>query len=290
MFENQTIFPLLVSLILLSTGVLMQQHITGIDEQYGLYSESGFFDSVSSGFKKFIAHECWLQADVYLHQGLRHGHEDEHKDGADLGQAAESGAHSDNETECTFCGSEGARRESRRNLLVPYDREDFLNTRHDSGPDDRDLLPWFRLTAYMDPHLTKAYANGGHWLAWRLDKPNEAIEFLEEGLENNPGAPDVLAELGLIYFDIWEEFGTRDYHRAIQAFSGALKTEPDWSNYIELLTYRLECYEALGEYKKAVSDVEQKIGLMTKYGIGNSPRAQNARAHREKLLNRLPGG
>ena len=52
--------------------------------------------------------------------------------------------------------------------------------------DGQELLPWFRLMTMSDPHYVRGYSIGGWWLATKnLD---EALAFVEEGIEKNPRA------------------------------------------------------------------------------------------------------
>ena len=295
MSENKATILVMISLTLLLLAIFLQQHVMTIDRRYSLYNETDFFSSLIAGSKKFVAHECWIQADVYLHRGLVHEydgeHDDEHEFFHDSHEEAHHHhdhdvAHNHNGEECPFCGHHH-HKDVKPNAFVPYNRGDFTNTKHKTKFDDKELLPWLRLTAYMDPHLTKAYAVGGHWLAWRLGKAEEAIEFLEEGLENNPGAPDILAELGLVYFDANGDLGTRNLEKALEAFNAAMKTEVKPLRRIELLTYRSECHNALGQYEKAIATLDEKIAIMLKHGMESSERLRSTIHSRENLYGKL---
>ncbi len=298
MTENKATILVMISLTLLLLAVFLQQHVKAVDRRYSLYNETDFFSSVIAGFKKLVAHECWIQADVYLHQGLMHEYDGEHDDKHELFHDLYEEDHQHDHDrdvdhnhdgdECPFCGHHH-HKEVKQNPFVPYNRCDFANTKHKTELDDKELLPWLRLTAYMDPHLTKAYAVGGHWLAWRLGKASEAIEFLDEGLGYNPGAPDILAELGLVYFDANGNFGTRDVEKALEAFNAAIKTEGEPLRRIELLTYRSECHNALGRYEEAIAGLDEKIALMLKHGMKDSDRMHRTTDFRESLYDKLYG-
>jgi len=263
----------IISVILILSAVFLQQHVKRIDRQYGLYRDSEFFESVTTGFKKFVAQECWLQADVYLHQGLMHD-PDEH---------------------CEICGSSTGEHhleahhhiDVQPDLFKPYNRKDFAKIKHQGGIDDKEIMPWLILTAYMDPKLTKAYANGGHWLAWRMSKPEDAIGFLEKGLKNNPGAPDILTELGMIYLDVTGKLGTKDLKKALDAFSKAIDSEEYLLNRLELMTYLAECNRALGNFKEAVEFIDAKVLLMKQHKMEDSVRLLNARTLRREILDEM---
>ncbi|HEU6449583.1 MAG TPA: hypothetical protein VFV23_14205 [Verrucomicrobiae bacterium] len=68
----------------------------------------------------------------------------------------------------------------------------------DSG-EIREILPWLKLSADLDPHNVQTYVVTGYWLRSRMHKPDEALAFLREGLRNNPDSYEILFELGCLY-------------------------------------------------------------------------------------------
>lgn len=61
-----------------------------------------------------------------------------------------------------------------------------------------DLLPWFWAAKRMSPNNTEVCENGAYVLAYMLDKPEEAIRMLEDGIRSNPSSPELdifLAEI-----------------------------------------------------------------------------------------------
>ena len=266
----------LLSIALLLVSVVLQQVVSDIDRNNILYYDTGFFSSVLAGTKKYLARECWIEADTYLHQGLRHPEGDDEHD--------HDHSHEFMDSHEEFKHHHEHMKPSSTSLFVPYNREDFSGIHHATDFDDKDILPWLRLTAYMDPSQTSAYASGGHWLAWRIGNPQEAIDFLDEGLRNNPGAPDILMELGLIYFDADGSLETRDTKAALDAFNRALKVENELDVTLGLLTYQAFCYEKLGDNESAVNSVDRKLSMMSDAGLGNSDRFRAAQSYREHLL------
>jgi hypothetical protein len=67
------------------------------------------------------------------------------------------------------------------------------------GSDEREILPWLRLSAELDPERVETYVVSAYWLRNALKKPDEAEQFLREGLRMNPGNHELLFELGCIY-------------------------------------------------------------------------------------------
>ena len=64
---------------------------------------------------------------------------------------------------------------------------------------ERELLPWLRLSAELDPQRVDTYTISSYWLRSRLGKVDEAEQFLREGLRANPGSYEIYFELGRIY-------------------------------------------------------------------------------------------
>jgi tetratricopeptide (TPR) repeat protein len=51
----------------------------------------------------------------------------------------------------------------------------------------------------MDPHRIQTYLTASYWLRGALGKPDEAAQFLHEGLRANPNSYEILLELGYVY-------------------------------------------------------------------------------------------
>jgi len=64
----------------------------------------------------------------------------------------------------------------------------------------KEILPWLKLSAQLDPHLIESYTVGAFWLR-QLNKDAEAEQFLREGLRQNPASYQIMIELGRCYFD-----------------------------------------------------------------------------------------
>lgn len=77
----------------------------------------------------------------------------------------------------------------------------FMVTEHThlQGGNEREILPWLRLSADLDPHRIDTYTVASYWLRTSLGKVNEAEQFLREGLRNNAGSYELWYELGLLY-------------------------------------------------------------------------------------------
>lgn len=105
--------------------------------------------------------------------------------------------------------------------------------------EEREILPWLRLAAELDPHRVETYTTAAYWLRERLNRLPDAEAFLRDGLRANPNSPEILFELGRLYAD-----NNRDVARAraVLELAGARwlqqeagKPEPDLPTYARIL-------------------------------------------------------
>lgn len=68
-----------------------------------------------------------------------------------------------------------------------------------SADDVREILPWLKLSAEMDPSRVETYVAGSYWLRKKMNRPKEAEEFLRDGLRANPRSYAITYELARIY-------------------------------------------------------------------------------------------
>jgi tetratricopeptide (TPR) repeat protein len=71
----------------------------------------------------------------------------------------------------------------------------------EKGGEVREILPWLKISAELDPNSIETYQTTAYWLRKRMSKINEAEEFLREGLRANPYNPALLFELGRLYHE-----------------------------------------------------------------------------------------
>ena len=69
----------------------------------------------------------------------------------------------------------------------------------------REILPWLKLSADLDPDNVQTYTVTAFWLRVRMHKVAEADAFLHEGLRNNPDSYDILFELGRLYYENYHD-------------------------------------------------------------------------------------
>ena len=66
---------------------------------------------------------------------------------------------------------------------------------------EREMLPWLKLAATLDPERPETYVVASFWLTQKLKKMDEAEHFLREGLRANPGSYEILYEMGRIAYE-----------------------------------------------------------------------------------------
>lgn len=161
--------------------------------------------------RQMFAGQFFAKADAYFHNGNypsifdHQGPKESH-----MAEQAETGhEHKDddnNEHAKAFTGGEP------KDWIERFGRNFIFKQHcHLKGEDVREILPWLKLATEMDPHQVVVYVTAAYWLRTRLHKPDEAEKFLREGLRDNPNSPEILFELGTIYYqDHHDDFVSRN--------------------------------------------------------------------------------
>lgn len=92
--------------------------------------------------------------------------------------------------------------------------EDYFH----SGEHEK-IAPLIRIITWLDPHFIEAYSSGAWQLAWNSEDWRlipSAVEFLNEGIKNNPDKYELYADLGWLYYD-----KVKDYDKAIEWYKRA---------------------------------------------------------------------
>lgn len=89
----------------------------------------------------------------------------------------------------------------------------------DEHTEGGELVPWYRMLTYSDPHHWRGYMIGTWWLSKQPDLQAlaEAEKFLREGIRNNPEAFQLQLMLGRL------EAQKQNYREAIPAFERAAR-------------------------------------------------------------------
>lgn len=123
--------------------------------------------------------------------------------------------------------------------------------------DGREILPWLRLAAELDPHRVDSYTVAAYWLRERLNRLPDAEAFLRDGLRANPDSYEILYELGRLYAE-----NNRDVPRARVVLELAInkwirregtKPEPDVHSYRLILGQLATLEEQVGNLDRALA-------------------------------------
>jgi tetratricopeptide (TPR) repeat protein len=125
---------------------------------------------------------------------------------------------------------------------------------------EREILPWLRLSASLDPQRIETYTAAGFWLRTRMGKAKEAEQFLREGLRENPHSYEILFELGRLYLDndnepdkarnVWELGIRRWQETQLNA------KEPDNAGLQQLAVYLAALHERQNRLTEAIRCLE----------------------------------
>jgi tetratricopeptide (TPR) repeat protein len=215
--------------------------------------------------RRLFANQFFVMADVYFHSGYypsifdqaRRTEEKENHMAGDHDEQAES----QHEKEMDFLGQP-------TDWIDRFGRH-FRITEHThlEGGNAREILPWLRLSAELDPQRIDTYTVAAYWLRTQLGKPVEAKQFLLEGLRANPHSYELFFELGRLCYE-----NDRDASHARSIWEAALrcwqeqepgKKEPDNVALQKIVVNLARLEEKEGNLERAVRYLEmaKKVSL-----------------------------
>ena len=245
--------------------------------------------------RQILANHMFVQADVYFHSGYYPSvfdrtyvptnaehmtHPDEHGE-HEHGKPGDDAAHEEEEHERAM-----------RFLAEPLDWVERFGRRfaitthsHLEGGNEREMLPWLRLSAELDPHRVETYTVAAYWLRRDLNKPKEAEQFLREGLTANPQSYEILFELGRLYEENYHD-ATRarnDWEAALRrwAETEGRKPEPDVLAFGRIAVRLAHLEEELGHNDRALELLRITIAHQA------SPHPEALRAQMESVQARM---
>lgn len=239
-------------------------------------------DVIFGEARRLFAYHFFVKADVYFHSGYYPsifdqpaGHRNAH-----IATGAGAAEHTDHEEGTDFLGKPLDCLDKLSRSFFPSHHTHLDEEPDDSCPDGhhehdshkeghenhgsagkvREMLPWLRMAASLDPNRIETYTVGAYWLRTRMKKADQAEEFLREGLEANPGSYAILFELGR---NISEN--SRDARRAKNLWETALqrwneeerdKPDPDTFLFLQITWHLALAEEEAGNLEKALSYFE----------------------------------
>jgi tetratricopeptide (TPR) repeat protein len=176
-----------------------------------------FLESVLGDARKLFANDVFARADAYFHRGnypsifeVDARKEEDHMlaeaSGHDAVVSEESGGHEHRSHSCAEgCDHDHHEEEAahgNHDWIAKFGRH-FRPSVHvhiEKGA-EREMLPWLKFSAELDPNRVETYTVAAYWLRKRLDKVDEAEQFLRQGLWANPRNPEILNELGWLLLE-----------------------------------------------------------------------------------------
>jgi tetratricopeptide (TPR) repeat protein len=211
----RTFFLLLIALLVLCFGLAANLGPRFQALEISGHQSDNFFSLLFGDASRIFANSSFVEADAYYHSGYYPTIFDNNEAFRTPHMAEDTGAvasHNHGEEE-SFMGPP-------RDWVDAFGRQ-FIPNRHthldEGGPSDdlstskevREILPWLKLSAELDPENIKTYVVTAFWLRTKLNQVSEAEQVLREGLRHNPDNAQLLFELGRIYFE--------NYHNPVQA-------------------------------------------------------------------------
>lgn len=80
---------------------------------------------------------------------------------------------------------------------------EFLET-NPHWSQNEEILPLMRMITWLDPNFVQAYTAGSWMLGIYMEKPDQGMEFLEEGIRNNPNSSEIYETKALM---VWRTQG-----------------------------------------------------------------------------------
>ena len=174
--------------------------------------------------QKLFAGSFYREADVYYHSGYYPTIFDNRAAFETAHMAEDTGAVASHNQ-----GDEAGFMGPPLDIIDAFNRH-FTPNRHthldEGGPTDdlsksqevREILPWLKISSELDPENVQTYIVTAYWLRTRMDKVAEGEQVLREGLRHNPDNPQLLYELGRVYFENYH-----DLQRARNIWEAALR-------------------------------------------------------------------
>src|ERR1051326_4196587 len=181
------------------------------------YRSGSVLDILMGDSKRLFANHFVTKADAYFHNGAYPSFFDQakaekkseipHSETSATPTRSENSANeraghlTDSHETTDKCEHEEGFLEPARDWIDAFGRNFFptVHTHADEKGDQREILPWLRWAADLNPNDVKVYTLSAHWLRRRMGKVNEAEEFLREGWRTNPDSYEIALELALLY-------------------------------------------------------------------------------------------
>lgn len=161
--------------------------------------------------RRMFANSFYVKADEYYHSGYYPTMFDDNTAFQTAHMAADTGA-----VDSKNHGDEHGFLGPTRNWIDAFGRH-FFPDRHthldEGGPQDdlsgsqtvREILPWLKLSADLDPDNVQTYTVTAFWMRERMNNVAGADAVLHEGIRNCPDSFEIFFELGRLYYESYHD-------------------------------------------------------------------------------------
>lgn len=267
-------FALLVMLILTGASATWAGSYASIVnppiEQKTLESgEKAAGASLLGQFKTSAAANLYARADLYLHGGveLRPMSSDEAQSGVRDAHVNESQSKQLG-TEADMVTSIPSPDRDWRGFLGNMDRATgaYKDMHGHSHNDPGVTFPLFRLMTWVDPHFITGWTTGSMMLSdsRTAEEALKSIDFLKQGLDQNPESVDILTSIGVLYAQQRQDIttGLNYFDRALKVIHDGNVGPEDKDAVVETYRWLCICYDYLGDkvmLKKIADEGIQKF-------------------------------
>jgi tetratricopeptide (TPR) repeat protein len=268
MNSPRTLWLLLIALLIFCFSLAADLQPQFQDLEIARKQSDNFFNLLLGDSSRIFANSFFIKADAYYHSGFYPTIFDNNSAFQTPHIAEDTDAvasHNQGEEETGFMGPP-------RDWIDAFGRH-FIPNRHthldeggaggdlSSSSEVREILPWLKLSAELDPEDIRTYIVTAFWLRTRLNKVSEAEQVLREGLRNNPDDAQLLFELGRICS---EEY--HDANRARNIWEAALRSwarqEPGvpQADRLKLTTENFDDRFMFEQLQTSLAQLEEKSG------------------------------
>jgi len=223
-------------------------------------SSANVLNLVFGDSRRMFANHFYTKADVSFHSGYYPSIFDQaqpDKDAHHMTSQEGSPESEEHERQMSFLGRP-------HDWIERFGRHFFITKHtHLENGNEREILPWLKLSAELDPQRIDTYVVASYWLRNRLGKVPEAEQFLRDGLRNNPNSYELLYEMGSLYDENYHD-KTRARHVWELAYRRWHEQEPGMKDPdligLEKITIHLaRLEEQTGHLDKAIDYLEAAL-------------------------------
>jgi hypothetical protein len=157
-----------------------------------------------------------------------------------------------------------------------------------------EMLPWLKLSAELDPENIKTYTVTAFWLRTKMNKVPEAEQVLREGLRNNPNDPQLLFELGRIYFENYHNLtNARNVWEAALRSWARLEPGVPQSERLKMTGENFDSRFIFEQLQTNLAQLEEKAGnldaAIARWELARlaSPKPDDIQKHNDELKQKL---